>query len=238
MTRTASTFAITLMAFFCAIVPAWPQVQTVNAPQLVNLTQPLIYDTLPQGTVIDLSGYYLKATVPMSAMVIIRSPAATPSNPGPQNMFVTLRFGIIDGNGMATSIVRITETTDSTIEIAAAVNSASNCVILDGGNFMTANNHIRIGAIANCGGNGLLVQTATNSGSYNVQGNHIEVGQVINNGGSGIAVITGAWANTFIVGPVEHNVYFGCYDGSGGSGGYVNHWIVNGANSNGLGQVC
>jgi len=221
-----------LIALCLPILPA------LAAPQVIQLTAPLIYENLPQGATIDLTGYYLKATVPMSAMVIIRSPTATPSNPGQQNQFVTLRFGIIDGNGMATSIVRVTETTDSTIEIAAAVNSASNCVILDGGNFMTANNHIRIGAIANCGGNGLLMQTATNSGTYNVQGNHIEVGQVINNVDSGIVAWAGAYANTFVVGPVEHNGYFGCYDGSGGSGWYANRWIVNGANSNRMSQAC
>jgi len=230
-----------LMTFAtCMSISAQSNAQALGltTPTLLEISSPLIYEALPVGAVVDLSAYTIKAIAPMSALVIVRSPATTPSNPGPQNMHVTIKLGMLNANGLAQNALYISETTDSIIDVLAAVGASSNCVWLDGGNFMTANNRIRIGAIYGCNGNALLLQTHTNDGTYNVQGNQIQVGQIFGNNGSGVVAWTGAFANSFTVGPIEHNVYFGCYDGSGGTGWFANRWYVNGVNSNGMVHVC
>jgi hypothetical protein len=135
---------------------------------------------------------------------------------------------------MASDGVDASETWDCKIEIAAISGAVSVGFYASGGNSNFANNDVFIGAIANiANGNGMLLQTPEDSGLWNVQGNHFHIGQVIANGNSGIVVEPGAIANTFDVGPVEHNAYFGCYDVSGGEGSFANVWRPNGANTNG-----
>jgi hypothetical protein len=231
---------VVILAACVSIAPkSYSQAFGLTLPTVLEISSPLVFDTLPRGSVVDLSRYYIKAIAPMYSMVFIQAPSATPSNPGPQNMNITVKLGILDANNLADHAMIVSETTDSIIEVVLATNGKQNCVWLNGGNFMTANNLIRIGAITNCGGNGLLLQTLSNSNTYNVQGNHIEVGQIINMPqGSGVVAWTGAVANTFRVGPVEHNGVYGCFDGSGGNGPYANRWFVNGVNSNGIVGAC
>lgn len=198
----------------------------------MDMTESLVLKNIPAGSVVDLSGYYIRAVAPMDCLVKICSDNTRTLSSF--NGFCTIKLGWVNANGMAQTGVEISETWDSRIEMPAVTSALGTGVWLNGGNSNVANSKIDIGAITGCGGNGLLLQTLTNDITWNVQGNHITVGQVIDNGGSGIVAWTGAFANIIVAGPVEHNAVFAACDNSGGVAPFANIWVGTGTNSNGM----
>jgi hypothetical protein len=181
---------------------------------------------LNYGDMIDCSTFQFVAMAAVNPMFSLVSPDSE----------AVIKFGVVDGGGIAYNLIDLSNFTISTLEVAALQNGTGNGVDAYDGTFAVFDNTIRIGVIRNMGGNGFLALDQSNNAIYNFQGNHVEIGQVFNVGGSGVAIFPGAYANTFIIGPVEHNAVYGCYDAASGAvpANLQNIWIVNGANSNGV----
>lgn len=177
------------------------------------------------GQVIDCSAFQFVATAGLSQMFSIISP----------NSQAVIKLGIVDGAGVAYNGVDISNFTISELDITALQNLNGNGVDAHNGTFAVFDNKITIGAIRQVLGNGFLAYDPSLGAIFNFQGNHVEIGQIIGSNASGLAILPGAVANTFIVGPVEHNASYGCYDAASGAvpANLKNIWIVNGANSNG-----
>lgn len=179
-----------------------------------------------QYQVIDCSAFQFVATAEVNPMFAITSP----------NSEAVIKLGILEGSGIGVTGVDMSNFTISELDITALQNFTGNGVYAHNGAFAVFDNVIRIGAIRNVLGNGLLAYDPSNNTTYNFQGNHVEIGQILESNASGIAVFLGAEANTFIVGPIEHNAAYGCFDGASATApaNFKNVWIVNGANTNGV----
>ncbi len=198
---------------------------TVSPPIPWSLSAPIELHNLPNGAVVDWSSYILTATTPMPYMVRVSSDT--------QNMDVVVKLGILEGNHMADSGLIVENTSDARIEAISVWNCKANGVVFrQSGSYGTFNNLVRIQSIRGSGGNGLIL--IGGSGGLGVQGNHFEIGQIINNKHSGICIFDASWANHFLVGPVEGNKFFGCYDGSTAPAEFKNTWHVVNENSNGF----
>ena len=182
------------------------------------------------GEVIDCSAFQFTATAAVSPMFSIISP----------NSQAVIKLGIVDGAALAYNGVELSNFTISELDITALQNLNGNGVDAHNGTFAVFDNKITIGAIRQVLGNGFLAYDPSLNSIYNFQGNHVEIGQIIGSNNSGLAILPGAFANTFIVGPVEHNAGFGCYDAASSAvpANLKNIWIVNGANSNGAVGAC
>lgn len=217
--------AILLVALWAMPARAEPTV-TVIPPGIYKISTPILLCNLPQGSIYDASAATIVADAPMDAMVTVCSQG--------ENLYTTLKFGVLDANHLATTALYVTATNDSRIDVAAIQNAKVNGVVIDQtGNVGVFNNFIELGAIRFNTHNGLILNSPS-SGVLGVQGNHIRVGQVFQNGDSGIAVFGVSSYNYLEVGPVEHNRMYGCYDGAG-----QNNWVIVNANSNGFkGGAC
>ncbi len=205
--------------------------QTLAAsPTVTTLTAPLVFSGFSDGAVFDVTGQKLVASVPLPAVVVIDG-THNPNGSG-QTFDVTIKLGIVDGANMAADGVHITGIEDSQITISSIGGVTTNGLYAySSGCCGLFNNFIRIGAIRNNGENGAIF-VSPSSGVFGVQGNHIEIGQVIANGASGIALFGVSAYNYLVVGPVEHNALYGCYQQA------ANTWLIVNSNSNGMRQVC
>lgn len=178
------------------------------------------------GQIIDCSAFQFTATAPINPMFVITAP----------NAEAVIKLGIVDGGGLAYNLIDMSNFTISELDVLALQNATGNGVYAHNGTFAVFDSTIRIGAIRSVVGNGFLAQDPSNGEIFNFQGNHVYIGQIFNGSASGIAAFPGAVANTFIVGPVEHNAAYGCYDAASAAvaPNLKNIWIVNGANSNGV----
>lgn len=216
--------AFLFLAFLAAPAGA-QQAAVVVPPGVYKISAPIVLCDLPQGAIYDASAATIVAAAPMDALVTVCSQN--------ENLYVTLKFGVLDANHLATTALYVTATNDSRIEVAAIQNATVNGVVIDQtGDVGVFNNFIELGAIRFDTHNGLVLLSPP-SGVLGVQGNHIRVGQVFENGDSGIAVFGVSSYNYLEVGPVEHNTLYGCYDGAGG-----NNWLIVNANSNGFKGAC
>jgi hypothetical protein len=190
----------------------------------IHVSQTITIDAA-RYQIIDCSAFQFIATAPVNPIVLITSSAQIQQG--------LIRVGEVDGAGVGITGVQMSNLAITVVDIAGIQNIVGNGMILTG---LVFDNTINVESIRDTGGNGLLAQTPGDSTVINVQGNHINIGQVLQNAGSGIAFFPGAVANTIIVGPVEYNAVYGCYDGASNAVAvnYKNVWIVNGANSNGL----
>lgn len=199
-------------------------------PTVIELTQPIIISDVPDGTVFDARHITYRAIAPMDCVICIIPP------PGEQRFGLRIDLGRIDANGLAGAGIWATRIQNSRIT-AMAVDSAigANIYVYQSGFFGTFNNRWIIGALRLSQGNGLLIDSRMQpSIELAVQGNVFRIGQIIENWDSGIAVFgSESTENLFIVGPVEHNGLYGCYDQ-----GRRNQWIVVNSNHNGLRHVC
>ena len=208
-------------------VPPGAQAVTVP-PGIYTLTEPIVLGDLPRGFVYDASAAVFIAAQPMWAMMRVEPSA------GQQQLDVTIRLGILDGRGLAAVGLAVTRTQDSLFEVRSIQNMVDAGVYAyQTGEFGTFNNFWRIGSIRNGTYNG-FVAYSPDKGVLGFQGNHVEIGQIIAQGQSGIAIFgQQSCCNFFLVGPVEHNGQYGCYDE-----GQQNQWIIVNSNSNGLTQRC
>jgi len=190
-----------LLAFLLLSVWAAPvgaqQVAVVVPPGIYKITTPILLCDLPQGSTYDASAATIIAAAPMDTMVTVCSQS--------ENLYVTLKFGILDANHQAATALYVTATNDSRIDAAAIQNATVNGVVINQtGGVGVFNNFIELGAIRFNTHNGLILISPA-SGILGVQGNHIRVGQIFENGDSGIAAFGVSSFNYLEVGPVEHN---------------------------------
>ena len=178
------------------------------------------------GQVIDCSAFQFTATAAIGPMFAITAP----------NSEAVIKLGIIEGSWVAGTGVDLSNFMLNTLEITALQNLTGTGLYAHNGALAVFDNKITIGAIRGTLGNGFLAQDPSNNQTYGFQGNHVEIGQIIYSHASGIALFAGAIANTFILGPVEHNTVYGCADLASPSlpANLKNVWIVNGSNSNGF----
>lgn len=179
--------------------------------------------------VIDCSAFQFTATAEVSPMFVITG----------NNAEGVIKLGILEGSAIAATAIDLSNFEISELDITAMQDFTSNGIYAHNGASAVFDNKINIGAIRNVLGNGLLAQDPSNNTTYNFQGNHVEIGQIFQSNNSGIAAYPGAFANTFIVGPIEHNALYGCFDAAtpylpASQANFKNVWIVNGANTNGI----
>jgi hypothetical protein len=204
----------------------------VRNPTITKLSSPMVISGFADGAVIDLTNQRLVATQRMPWLLQIDG-THNPNGTG-QTFDVTIKVGVVDANNLASNAIMLYGgIQDSQITIASALNAVDTGVFInDSPNFGFFNNFITIGAIRNSQHNG-AVFVSPKSGVLGIQGNHIQIGQVIANGDSGILLQGVTAYNYLVVGPVEHNRLYGCYDEQG-----PNTWVIVNSNSNGQHQAC
>jgi hypothetical protein len=176
--------------------------------------------------IIDCSAFRFTATTEVNPMFAITG----------YDALAVIKLGVLEGSAIAGGAIDLSNFEINELDITSIQNFTANGIWAHNGALAVFDNKISIGGIRQVLGNGLLAYEPSNNATYNFQGNHVEIGQIIGSNASGIALFPGAAANTFIVGPIEHNAAFGCYDGASASvpASLKNIWIVNGANTNGV----